>query len=328
MNSFGTLFKVHIFGESHGTAVGICIDNCPAGIDLNEEDFLYDISRRKSGAKGTTPRQEEDMPEIISGVFNGKTTGAPITVLFKNNNVISKDYSNLIDTPRPGHADFTAKIKYGGFNDYRGGGHFSGRLTLCLVAAGVIAKKICKTISIRATLIEAGGNSNIDKAIDEALAANDSIGGIVECIASNIPIGLGEPFFDSVESLISHIVFSIPAIKGIEFGSGFLSAKMKGSQHNDAISDEFGNTEKNNSGGINGGISNGNDLVFRVAVKPTSSIGIAQETYSFKTGQKVILEIKGRHDACIALRVPVIIEAATAIVLADLMLQEQITKRK
>lgn len=328
MNSFGTLFKVHIFGESHGAAIGVCIDNCPAGIDLNEADFLHDISRRKSGAKGTTPRQEEDTPEIISGVFNGKTTGAPITVLFKNNNVISKDYSNLIDTPRPGHADFTAKIKYGGFNDYRGGGHFSGRLTLCLVAAGVIAKKICNTISIQASLIEAGGKSDIDKAIDEALAAKDSIGGIVECVAGNTPIGLGEPFFDSVESLISHIIFSIPAIKGIEFGSGFSAAKMKGSKHNDSISDQSGKTEQNNSGGINGGISNGNNLVFRVAVKPTSSIGIAQETFNFKSGQKEILEIKGRHDACIALRVPVVIEAATAIVLADLMLQAQLVKRK
>lgn len=328
MNSFGTLFKVHIFGESHGPAVGVCIDNCPARIELAKEDFLHDISRRKSGAKGTTPRKEEDIPEIISGVFNGRTTGAPITILFRNNNIISKDYSNLIDMPRPGHADFTAKIKYGGFNDYRGGGHFSGRLTLCLVAAGVIAKKICNTISIHATLIEAGGSSNIDKAIDEALAAKDSIGGIVECEASNMPVGLGEPFFDSVESLISHIVFSIPAIKGIEFGSGFKAAKMKGSQHNDAISDECGKTERNNSGGINGGISNGNNLVFRVAVKPTSSIGIAQETYNFKSGQKEILEIKGRHDVCIALRVPVVIEAVTAIVLADLMLQEQLTKRK
>jgi chorismate synthase len=328
MNSFGTFFRVHIFGESHGAAVGICIDNCPAGIDLKEEDFLYDISRRKSGAKGTTPRKEEDTPEIISGVFNGKTTGVPITILFKNTNVISKDYSNLIDMPRPGHADFTAKIKYGDFNDYRGGGHFSGRLTLCLVAAGVIAKKICNNISIQANVIEVGGQVDIEKVIDEALAAKDSIGGIVECVASNLPVGLGEPFFDSIESLISHIVFSIPAIKGIEFGSGFSAAKMKGSEHNDAITDASGKTEKNNSGGINGGISNGNNLVFRVAVKPTSSIGIPQETLNFKTGQKEALEIKGRHDACIALRVPVVVEAATAIVLADLMLQEQLAKRK
>lgn len=328
MNSFGTFFRVHIFGESHGTAVGVCIDNCPAGIDLNEADFLHDISRRKSGAKGTTPRTEEDVPEIISGVFNGKTTGAPITILFKNTNIISKDYSNLIDTPRPGHADFTAKIKYGGFNDYRGGGHFSGRLTLCLVAAGVIAKKICNTVSIQANLIEAGGQSNIEKAIDDALAAKDSIGGIVECVAGNMPVGLGEPFFDSVESKIAHIIFAIPAIKGIEFGSGFSASKMKGSVHNDQIIDGTGKTAQNNAGGINGGISNGNELVFRVAVKPTSSIGIPQETLNFKTGEKEHLEIKGRHDACIALRVPVVVEAATAIVLADLMLQEQITKRK
>ncbi len=328
MNSFGTFFRVHIFGESHGAAVGICIDNCPAGIDLNEEDFLHDISRRKSGAKGTTPRKEEDTPEIISGVFNGKTNGAPITILFKNTNVISKDYSNLIDMPRPGHADFTAKIKYGGFNDYRGGGHFSGRLTLCLVAAGVIAKKICSTISIQAKLVEAGGKSNIEEAIEEALLVKDSIGGIVECVAGNMPVGLGEPFFDSIESLISHIIFSIPAIKGIEFGTGFSAAKMKGSEHNDSIIDASGKTEKNNAGGINGGISNGNNLVFRVAVKPTSSIGIPQETINFKSGQKETLEIKGRHDVCIALRVPVVVEAATALVLADLMLLDQVTKRK
>jgi chorismate synthase len=328
MNSFGTFFRIHIFGESHGTAVGICIDNCPAGIDLKQEDFLLDISRRKSGSKGTTPRQEDDIPEIISGVFNGKTTGAPITILFKNNNVISKDYSNLVDTPRPGHADFTAKVKYGGYNDYRGGGHFSGRLTLCLVAAGVIAKKICKPIDINARLIEAGGQTDIEKAIEEALSKKDSIGGIVECIAENMPVGLGEPFFNSIESLISHIVFSIPAIKGIEFGSGFAAAKMKGSEHNDLIIDTNGKTEKNNAGGINGGISNGNNLIFRVAVKPTSSIAIPQETINFKSGQKEKLEIKGRHDACIALRVPVVIEAATAIVLTDLLLQEQFAKRK
>lgn len=320
MNSYGTLFKTTIFGESHGASVGINIDNCPAGIPLSVEDFNADLSRRKSGAKGTTPRQEEDAPEIISGVFNGYTTGAPLTIIFRNNNTISKDYSNLVDTPRPGHADFTGRMKYGGFADYRGGGHFSGRLTLPLVAAGVIAKKICNTIHIQATLIEAGGSPDIDAAIDKALAEHDSIGGIVECRATNMPIGLGEPFFDSVESVISHLVFAIPAVKGVEFGSGFGVAKLYGSQNNDTFITDTGKTAQNNAGGINGGISNGNDLVFRIAVKPTSSIGKAQDTFNMAKGELETLKIVGRHDACIALRVPVVLEAITAIALADLLL--------
>jgi chorismate synthase len=327
MNSFGTFFKINIFGESHGASVGVNIDNCPAGILLNETDFLPDLSRRKSGAKGTTPRQEEDLPEIVSGVFNGYTTGAPITILFRNNNTISKDYSNFVDTPRPGHADFTARMKFGGFSDYRGGGHFSGRLTLALVAAGVIAKKICAPIDIEAKLLEAGGNTDIEKAIDEALARHDSIGGIVACQAKNMPHSLGEPFFDSVESVISHLVFAIPAIKGIEFGSGFAAAKMNGSLHNDAFVDANGKTAQNYAGGINGGITNGNDLSFRIAVKPTSSISIPQTTFNMKTQQNEVLEVKGRHDACIALRVPVVLEAVTAIAIADLLLLSGNRKR-
>jgi chorismate synthase len=267
------------------------------------------------------------LPEIISGVFNEKTTGAPITILFKNNNTQSKDYSNLVNTPRPGHADFTAKKKYGGFNDYRGGGHFSGRLTLALVAAGVVAKKICNNIHIEAQLIEAGGNSNIEEAIDRALAEKDSIGGIIEVKAQNLPVGLGEPFFDSIESVIAHLAFSIPAIKGIEFGSGFNAAKMRGSEHNDAFVDVDGKTSQNNSGGINGGISNGNELIYRLAVKPTSSVGISQDTINMKSGEMVNLKIIGRHDACIALRVPVVAEAITAIALADLLLLNQNVKR-
>lgn len=318
MNSFGRIFRIHIFGESHGASVGVTIDGCPPGIPLTIADFESDIARRKSGAKGTTPRKEEDAPEIISGVFNDFTTGAPLTIIFRNNNTISKDYSNLVDTPRPGHADFTAKVKFKGFADYRGGGHFSGRLTLCLVAAGVIAKKIVSTIQINATLVEAGGKQDIEAAIDEALANHDSIGGIVECTAQNMPLGLGEPFFDSLESAIAHLAFSIPAIKGIEFGSGFAAAKMKGSENNDAFVSKDGKTAQNNAGGINGGISNGNDLVFRVAVKPTSSIGLPQTTLNMSTNQTEVLEVKGRHDACIALRVPVVLEAITAIALADM----------
>ena len=318
MNSFGRNFRIQVYGESHGLGVGVIIDGCPAGIDIQTSDFTEDLLRRKSGAKGTTTRIEEDLPELLSGVFNGFSTGAPINIFFKNTNVNSKDYSNLKKHPRPGHADFVAEKKFKGFQDYRGGGHFSGRLTLALVAAGVVAKKILTNIQISATLIEAGGISNIDEAIDSAINNNDSIGGIVECITSNLPIGLGEPFFDSVESVISHLAFSIPAIKGIEFGSGFESAKMTGENHNDNIQDDTGKTETNNAGGINGGLTNGNNLVFRIAVKPTSSISKVQNTFNSETEQLEELQIIGRHDVCIALRVPVVCEAITAIALADL----------
>jgi chorismate synthase len=323
MNSFGTLFKISIYGESHGKQVGVLIDGCPAGLAITEDDFTEDLLRRKSGAKGTTPRIEEDKPVIVSGVFNGRTTGAPILISFENKNTKSEDYKDLFTFPRPGHADFTAKMKYGGFNDFRGGGHFSGRLTLGLVAAGVIAKKLINPISINAKLTEAGGDTDIEMAIDKAIANEDSIGGIVECITENVSVGLGEPFFNSVESLLSHIVFSIPAIKGIEFGSGFTAAKMFGSEHNDQLIDASGKTVTNFAGGINGGISNGNPLIYRVAVKPTSSISKAQQTVNLNSGKKEELKVTGRHDACIALRVPVVLESVTAIVLADLMMLEQ-----
>ncbi len=320
MNSFGRIFRITIFGESHGKSIGVNIDGCPPGIEFSDEDMLTDISRRKSGSKGTTPRKETDIPNIISGVFNGKTTGAPITIIFENKNIRSKDYSFVKDTPRPGHADFTAEHKYNGFQDYRGGGHFSGRLTLALVAAGALAKKIISPINPVAEILEIGGFKNIDEGIDHAIKNKDSVGGIVECRVSDMMIGLGEPFFDSLESYIAHLAFSIPAIKGIEFGSGFESAKMFGSEVNDVFIDEQGTTDTNNSGGINGGISNGNNLVFRVVVKPTSSIAKSQQTYNFKTKQIEELQTKGRHDLCIALRVPPVLEAITAIAIADLML--------
>ncbi len=326
MNNFGRIFRLSIFGESHGKGVGVTIDGCPSGIELTEEDLLLDLSRRKSGAKGTTPRIEQDLPNILSGTFEGKTTGAPLIILFNNNNTKSKDYSNLLDSPRPGHADFVAKHKFGEHNDYTGGGHFSGRITLGIVAAGTVAKKILGNVNINAKLTEIGGKTDFDAAIEEALLEHDSIGGIVECKANNLPIGYGEPFFDSVESMISHLIFAIPATKGIEFGSGFEAAKMKGSEHNDNFVDGSGKTETNNAGGINGGITNGNELVFRVAVKPTSSIGINQKTMNFAKGEVQDLLIEGRHDACIALRVPVIIEAATAIALADLKLIDKARK--
>lgn len=327
MNTFGTIFRISIFGESHGESVGVVIDGCPAGIALKHADFNADFSRRKSGAKGTTPRREADIPRIMSGVFKELTTGAPIMIMFENSNTRSRDYSNLIETPRPGHADFTGQQKYGGFQDYRGGGHFSGRLTLGLVAAGVIAKKMIAPVQVDARLLEAGGSTDIDAAVDRAIEAGDSIGGIVECSIKQVPLALGEPFFNSIESNLSHMIFSIPAIKGIEFGVGFKAATMTGSEHNDNIVSTDGATETNHAGGINGGISNGNDIIFRVAVKPTSSTHQVQRTMNISSGKMEDLAVEGRHDTCIALRVPVVVEAAAAIVMADFMLVEQQTAR-
>ncbi len=320
MNNFGRIFRISIFGESHGRLVGITIDGCPHGIAVSDSDFEYDLSRRRSGAKGTTTRREKDIPKIVSGVFNGYSTGAPITLLFDNEDIKSKDYKNFKAHPRPGHADFTALKKFDGYNDYRGGGHFSARLTLGMVAAGVIAKKIVKPADIAANIVSVNGQTDIDKAINGAIAGKNSVGGIVECRAKNIPAGLGEPFFDSVESVISHLAFSIPAVKGIEFGAGFAAAEMYGKQHNDLIINNIGTTATNHAGGINGGITNGNDIVFRIAVKPTSSISELQNTYNFETNKVEELKIRGRHDVCVALRVPVIVEAITAIALADFLL--------
>ncbi len=348
MNTFGRKFRVSIFGESHGEAIGVVLDGVQPGLPLDIEDFTADILRRKSGPKGTTPRIEADIPELLSGVYNGLTTGAPLTILFHNRNTRSGDYSLFNAVPRPGHADFTASIKWLDFNDPRGGGHFSGRLTLPLVAAGVVAKKMVAA-QIRAELIEVGGvtkaealreealpdggieekdqPANIWRAVlDQAMADLDSVGGIVECRADGLPAGLGEPFFDSVESLLAHAVFAIPGVRGIEFGDGFQAARMRGSEHNDpfdrVVDSGFQKNalpSKNGAGGVNGGITNGNPLVFRVAFKPTSSIGRPQETFNFATGKMTTLRIPGRHDTCFALRTPVIVEAVTAIVLADLM---------
>ena len=320
MNSFGRIFRVSIFGESHGPSVGIVVDGCPPGIPIKAEDFEEKLNRRRSGAKGTTPRTEPDTPELLSGIFNDRTTGAPVTILFRNTNTRSRDYSLFTQIPRPGHADFVAHKKYKGFTDYRGGGHFSGRLTLGLVAAGVITSKIVKDMNIRARLVEAGGMKDIKKAIDLAVEKKDSIGGLVECVISNVPAGLGEPFFDSVEAVLAHLLFSIPAIKGVEFGAGFAATRMHGSEHNDSFIDKSGKTETNFAGGINGGITNSNDLVFRVGVKPTSSTSIKQRTVNIQTGEMTDLEVEGRHDVCIALRVPVVVEAVTAIALADFSL--------
>ena len=328
MNSFGKLFRVSIFGESHGESVGIVLDGCPAGLPLTADDLLPDLERRKGGKqKGTTPRQEADYPFFKSGLFNNKTTGFPIAIFFENNNTRSEDYNKQRSFPRPGHADWVAHQKFGGHEDYRGGGHFSARLTTGLVAAGAIAKKLMTGVDIHADVIEIGGEKDLEKGLQHAIDAKDSIGGLVECRVTGLPVGLGEPYFDSVESVLAQMMFAIPAVRGIEFGTGFAAAKMFGSEHNDAIEDMTGKTKTNHAGGVVGGISNGNELVFRLAIKPTSSTPKEQNSLNWDTQQTEVFSIKGRHDLCVALRAPVIVEAATAIVLADLMLQEQRIKR-
>jgi chorismate synthase len=328
MNSLGNLFKVQIFGESHGPLVGVIIDGCPAGLEIKTEDFLDDLERRKGGIqKGSTPRQEEDLPLIQSGVFNNYSTGFPISILFENKNIRSADYDKQRSIPRPGHADWVAHQKFGGFEDYRGGGHFSARLTTGIVAAGVIAKKLLSEIKVVAKIIEVGGETDLDKGLQKAIEANDSVGAVVECRIDGLPAGLGEPYFYSLESMLSQILFSIPAVRGIEFGTGFAAARMFGSEHNDRILDKDGHTETNHAGGIVGGISNGNQLIFRLAFKPTSSTPKEQESLNWESGELEKFNIKGRHDLCVALRAPVIVEAATAIVLADAMLMAQKLKK-
>jgi len=334
MNSFGENFRITIFGASHAPVIGITIEGVPAGLQLDPADFTEDILRRKSGRKGTTPRIEKDIPIIESGVRKRDdgtmvTSGEPMTITLENKNIRPQDYASLKNIPRPGHADFTAYMKYsshkGDFENtgFTGGGIFSGRMTLPLVGAGVVAKKIISPIEIRATLIEVGGipignEEAVEALLEKTIEEGDSLGGIIECICTNIPAGLGEPFFNSVESLISHAIFSIPGIRGIEFGDGFSASRMKGSEHNDPFIDRYGHTAKNGAGGINGGISNGNPLVFRVAVKPTSSISKTQTTFDFAENVMTEISVSGRHDVCFALRVPPVVEAMTACVLADL----------
>jgi chorismate synthase len=331
MNTFGRKYRVSIFGESHGELIGVVLDGVPAGLELSEDDFVQDILRRKSGAKGTTPRIEADQPCIVSGVFEGHTTGAPLTVTFRNTNTHSSDYSLFAAMPRPGHADLTAALKWDDCQDPRGSGHFSGRLTLPIVAAGVVAKKILKDATmldetpcsaVNARIVELGGISDQEQwqdAIEQAIREGDSLGAVIECTVPDIDPGYGEPFWDSVESQIAHAVFAIPGVRGIEFGDGFKAAAMKGSEHNDPIGPDA-RPVKNGAGGVNGGITNGAPISFRVAFKPTSSIRKAQQTFNFQTGETDTLEVPGRHDVCFALRAPVVVEAMTAIALADLVL--------
>ena len=325
MNQFGHNFRLAIWGESHGHQIGISLDGVPAGIPLSEEDFAEDLARRRSGAPGTTPRREPDVPQIVSGVYDGYTTGAPLTIEFANTNTHSQDYSTVMRHYRPSHADLVAYHKFAGFNDPRGGGHFSARLTVALVAAGVVAKKMLPaSIRFATRLTEIGGCTDparFDDLLRETAAAKDSVGGIVECRAEGVMPAVGEPFFDSTESLIAHLLFSVPAVKGVEFGSGFAAARMRGSEHNDPIVDASGLTATNHAGGIVGGLTNGNPLVVRAAVKPTASIAREQKTYNLATDRMEPLEIRGRHDVCIALRAAVVVEAAVAIALEDLLLR-------
>lgn len=342
MNTIGRKFRVSIFGESHGELIGVVMDGVPAGLELSEQDFEKDILRRKSGAKGTTPRIEADRPMIVSGVYEGHTTGAPLAVVFRNTNTHSDDYKLFEQMPRPGHADLTASVKWDDCQDPRGSGHFSGRLTLPIVAAGVVAKMILAdatilddtpATSVDARIVELGGipasetatgdpqemQQSWQEAIDAAIREGDSLGAVVRCEVPHLAPGYGEPFWDSVEAAIAHAVFSIPGVRGIEFGDGFKAAAMKGSEHNDPIGPD-GRPLKNGAGGVNGGITNGAPLTFRVAFKPTSSIRKAQQTFNFAKGEIDTLEVPGRHDVCFALRAPVVVEAMTAIVLADLVL--------
>jgi len=322
MNSYGTLFKVTLYGESHQEAIGAIVDGVPAGIKIDDEQITSDLMKRQPGAVGTTPRKEKDKFKILSGVFNGYATGSPIHIMIENQNIQSKDYEHLKNQPRPGHADFVAGVKYNGFQDYRGGGRFSGRLTAALTAAGSIAKMIVP-FQFESKLIQVGALKDmewLDQYLSEVSKAGDSVGGIIEVKVSGIPVGLGEPFFNKLDSEIGKMMFSIPAVKGVEIGKGFAGIEMMGSKFNDEILDARGKTKTNHSGGVSGGISNGNDLIVKVFIKPTSSIQKEQETYNYTTNSVEKLEIGGRHDVCIARRAGIVVENALAIVLADLYL--------
>jgi chorismate synthase len=331
-NSCGKLFTVTSFGESHGKCIGVVVDGCPAGLALVDTDFQTDLDRRRAGnSPASTPRKENDKAEILSGVLNGFTTGAPLCLIIKNENVNDEDYKEILTKMRPGHADFTAYEKYGGFNDWRGGGRFSGRITAGFVMAGSIAKKLLDTLDIKvaARAVEIGGiaikeaesaeNKKVQAAIAAARQRGDSLGGIIEGTAVNVPVGLGEPVFDTLDGELAKTLLAIPAVKGVEFGAGFNAARLKGSENNDPFTVKGSKviTKTNNSGGILGGISNGMPLIVRVAVKPTASIALKQQTIDIKTRKSTTIEISGRHDACIVPRAVPVVEAMMAVTLCD-----------
>lgn len=323
---YGNNIKVSIFGQSHSQAIGVTVDGLPAGIKIDMDELQEFLNRRAPGrSKYTTKRKEGDIPEFLSGIVDNVTCGAPLTAIIRNNDQHSKDYDNLKDCPRPGHADYTAHIKYNGYEDLRGGGHFSGRLTAPLCIAGGIIIQILKKrgITIESGITEIHGNSEDPYSeIEKALNKGDSVGGIVSCTIKGLSAGVGEPMFDGIENRIAQAVFGVPAVKGIEFGRGFECAKIYGSENNDEFAYENNEvvTTTNNNGGILGGISNGMDITFNVAIKPTPSIALKQNSISYKNKDNKELQIKGRHDPCIVPRVLPCIEAAAAIALYDLML--------
>ncbi len=354
-SSFGRHLKLSLFGESHGVGLGIVVDGLPPGLSLDLEEVGREMARRAPGRNDlSTPRQENDIPEILSGMYGGKTTGAPLAALIRSRDTRSQDYGEELDKPRPGHADYTGFVRYGGFGDHRGGGHFSGRLTAPIVFAGAVCKQWLRENNIRIyahiqrlagiddgsfldssvteeTLMALGRQTlpllhpslgeSMTQAVLNAKSRDDSVGGIVECMALGLPAGLGAPFFDSAEAILSHLMFSVPAVKGISFGTGFSMADMLGSQVNDPFYyDDNGivRTRSNNSGGILGGITNGMPLVFRCVVRPTSSIAQEQDTVSFKDKTNTTLQIVGRHDPCIVPRALPVMEAMTAIGLCEL----------
>ncbi|RVU54496.1 chorismate synthase [Anaerosphaera multitolerans] len=325
---YGDFIKVSIFGQSHSEAIGVSIHNLPAGFEIDMEKLQSFLNRRAPGrSKYTTSRREEDIPEFISGLVGNRTCGAPLTAIIRNTNIISKDYDVIKDVPRPGHADYSAHIKYGGYEDYRGGGHFSGRLTAPLCIAGGIFIQILEEqkIEINSKILEIGGNAKEPYLeIERAMNDGDSVGGIVQCGIKGLRAGIGSPIFDGVENKISQAVFGIPGIKGIEFGEGFAIAKLKGSESKDEYYYEDGEikTKTNNNGGILGGISNGMDIVFKVAVKPTPSISKEQDSISYSKGENTVLSVKGRHDPCIVPRILPCVEAAAAMAIFDLLMGE------
>lgn len=352
---WGSKIKLSIFGESHGNAIGITIDGLPAGFSIDMDKIMMEMARRAPGKSSlSTPRKESDIPEILSGYFEGKTTGTPLCAIIRNSNTKSKDYSKLKDVMRPGHADYTGAVRYKGFNDYRGGGHFSGRITAPLVFAGAICKQILevKGIIVSAHINSIGKikdcsflesdisdellnsfkekelpliNTKLEDEMRQEIlsvrSSGDSIGGTIECAILGVSPGIGDPFFDSVESTLAHLMFSVPAVKGIEFGKGFDISKMRGLEANDEYYLENGNikTKTNNNGGILGGITNGMPIIFNVAIKPTASIFKEQNTVNIVTMEETTLCIEGRHDPCIVQRALPVIEAVAAIGITELM---------
>jgi chorismate synthase len=329
---FGNNIKVQIWGQSHSAAIGAVVDGLPAGFALDTDTLSAFMRRRAPGNSAiSTPRKEADELEFLSGVVNNTLCGAPVSVIIRNTDTRSPDYSELRDIPRPGHADFTAYAKYGEFHDIAGGGHFSGRLTAPLCAVGGICIQILREsgIEISAKILSIGGIREPDEFVEVITAAKadgDSVGGVIECIATGLPAGIGEPMFDGMENRIAQIVFGIPAVKGIEFGSGFEGANHRGSRNNDAFYTEAGiiKTKTNNAGGILGGITTGMPIVFRVAIKPTPSIAKTQESISLSRGEDTVLEVRGRHDPCIVPRAVVCVEAAAAIAIYDAIPREKL----